>query len=162
MDAVAYVVLEHTVNSRRMRARAVATEFVSNINASTVCSSCGAQPIEWHREEHEQKPNSRVSSLRTQGGSIARIQQEMDLCVPLCRSCHMKVDGRLNRLRQASPQKKGQIYVDPSPCSCCLRLAKPLRKGLCTGCYNHHSGLRLRKTNSCDGCCSTGGNNGLV
>lgn len=128
--------------NRREIARQIATEFVNEVNARTFCNRCGAQPIEWHREEHEGKPNSRVSSLRTQGSTIARIQREMDLCEPLCRRCHMKEDGRGIRLHLAGPYQKGQTYVDPKPCINCGKLAKPTRRKMCNHCYLKHMGIR--------------------
>lgn len=112
------------------------------MNGRTVCERCGAPGIEWHREEHEQRPNARVSSLRTQGAPITRIQAEMDLCTPLCRSCHMAVDGRGERLHQAAPYRKGQSYVDPKPCVNCGKLTKPTRRGRCNHCYIKHMGIR--------------------
>lgn len=130
--------------------------FVSSVNAATKCQECGAQPIEWHHFGHCKKPNARVSSLVTQGCSIARIQAEMDVCEPLCRTCHMKVDGRMASFLAARPRQPGSSFVDPSPCSCCGRVVKPLRRSLCSGCYNHQTGLRLRSRPVC-GCRRTGG-----
>lgn len=118
----------------REELRVVATAFVDEVNARTLCVHCGAQPVEWHREEHVDRPNARVSSLRTQGASVDRIQAEMDLCVPLCRSCHMIEDGRLVALRSAAPYQKGKIYVTPRPCIDCGREFKPLRRGRCWSC----------------------------
>ena len=120
--------------TRRLK-RAIATEYVNNINNQTFCRVCGNQPIEWHRHEHEEKPNSRVSSLRAQGVSVQRIQQEINLCIHLCRSCHMKEDGRLEALHKNKPQQKGNIYVSQQPCCDCGKMAKPLRKGRCWTCY---------------------------
>jgi hypothetical protein len=121
------------VPSREER-RVVATLFVDAVNARTVCAHCGAQPVEWHREEHVAKPNARISSLRTQGASLQRIRAEMDLCTPLCRPCHMIEDGRLDALRAAAPYQKGQTYVPPEPCIDCGRPFKPLRRGRCWSC----------------------------
>lgn len=140
----------------REERRLVATEFVNEVNSRTVCMVCGSQPIEWHHEDHPKQPNARVSSLRTQGASIQRIQREMDRCTPLCRLHHMEIDGRLASLRSNQPYQRGKTYVGKLPCSCCGRAAKPLRNGRCVTCDNHHSGRRIRKTNSCDGCCFGG------
>jgi hypothetical protein len=130
----------------RKRLAARNRKWVDEVNAVTVCAECGAQPIEWHGFHHAQgKAHHRISSLVARGVSITRIQHEMDLCTPLCPACHVRVDGRLDNLRATQPYQRGQIYVGTLPCSCCQQLAKPLRKGMCTGCYNHHTGLRRRK-----------------
>lgn len=135
-------------NKERIR---LATEFVNEINGRTKCKRCGDQPIEWHRELHELNPNSRVSSLRIQGASISRIQKEIELCEPFCRRCHMEIDGRMKKLKDNQPYQKGKTYVPRLPCSCCGKLSKPLRNGMCSGCDNHHSGRRLRKSeNHCN------------
>jgi hypothetical protein len=140
------------MNEKREKARKIATEFVSGINKKTFCKLCGRQPIEWHKKAHEKFPNSRVSSLRTQGASIQRIKLEIDSCEPLCRSCHMKIDGRTEALIKSMPYKKGHTYVEKIECFCCKKFFKPLRNGMCSGCDNHRSGRRVRKTKSCDGC----------
>ena len=127
---------------RRIECREIATAFVNEVNARTVCAECGDQPVEWHNDDHPEYPNKRVSSLRTQGASIQRIQAEMDRCTPLCRLCHMKADGRLDALRSSQPHQKGQIYVPPQPCSDCGRPAKPLRRGRCNHCYVKMMGIR--------------------
>ena len=137
----------------REQRRSEATYFVSEVNSKTRCQVCGGQPIEWHHDDHPKHPNARVSSLRTQGASIRRIQKEMDRCIPLCRRHHMEIDGRLDNLIANHPRKRGDIITVPVPCSCCNRPTKPLRNGMCVTCDNHHSGRRLRKTASCSGCC---------
>ena len=138
------------VNNKRVINRAIATEFVSSVNSKTFCAYCGKQPIEWHHADHPNQPNARVSSLRTQGASITRIQLEMDRCTPLCRTCHMIEDNRMANL--TGVYKKGVIYVGPKPCICCSRSVRPTRRGMCTGCYNHHQGLRVRKRPNGCGC----------
>ena len=141
-----------TVKARRMRNRKIATEFVKEVNSNTFCRVCQAQPIEWHHDEHPDRPNDRVSSLRTQGASIERIQREMDRCVPLCRKHHMEVDGRIEALLLSRPYKKGVTYVPPKPCNCCGRTTPRTRNGKCVTCDNHWSGRRVRLTISCEGC----------
>lgn len=156
MDAAAVVVpMKMTTKERRAKNRAIATEFVNEVNSKTPCAHCGGGPIEWHGVHHIGKENARISSLRSQGCSTKRIQKEMDLCLPLCRSCHMIEDGRLATLAENAPRQKGQTYVQPKPCSCCGRVTKRTRSGMCSTCDNHHSGRRLRVTNSCDGCCGS-------
>ncbi len=127
---------------RRALARIIATKFVSEVNAGTNCTKCGKKPIEWHREYHEEHPNSRVSSLRAQGCSVQRIKNEMALCEPLCRSCHMMDDGRLQILKETQPYQKGQTYVDYQPCKECGKLTKPLRRGFCNYHYIKFMGIR--------------------
>lgn len=105
------------------------------MEAITVCAHCGGGPIEWHAEYHVTKPNARVHSLAAQGASIARIEAELERCVPLCRSCHMKEDGRLAALHRNKPRQKGVVLVGPRPCSECGRPFKPLRRGKCWTCY---------------------------
>lgn len=139
---------------KRKEARIIATRFLAIIESNTPCQNCGGKPIEWHNNSHPDKPNNRVSSLRTQGCSIERIQREIAICTPLCRRCHMKLDGRLASLLSKSPYKIGRVYVPPRPCLCCGVNTKRTRNGMCSTCDNHHSGRRLRKGRSCDGCCS--------
>lgn len=132
--------------------RAVATEFVKQVNRSTVCVNCGAQPVDWHHDDHPQRPNSRVSSLRAQGASIPRIQREMDRCTPLCRKCHMQADGRAAALFAAQPNQPGSVLVPPLPCVECGKPAKPRRKHRCYSCYERQRcGGRMHR--GCDGCC---------
>lgn len=106
---------------------------MKEVRARTVCVRCGAQPIDFHREEHVAHPTWRVPILVTGGVSPARIQREIDLCTPLCRRCHMTVDGRLERLKAA---RYITPTVPPRPCRECERMYKPLRKGFCPGCYD--------------------------
>jgi deoxycytidylate deaminase len=131
-----------TAAEYRARRRAVATAYVDEVNSRTVCSRCGAQPVEWHHPDHPSEPNARVSSLRTQGASVERIQREIERCTPLCRTCHMEEDGRMDALRGAGPRKKGQVYVEPSPCDDCGRPTKPTRRGRCNHCYLKFMGIR--------------------
>lgn len=63
-------------------------------------------------------------------------------------------DGRMNQFE--GPYKKGVIYVEPKPCDCCSKLTKPPRRGMCVTCYNHHMGIRVRKTISYPGCFQNG------
>ena len=130
---------------RRKAKRAVATEYLHKVTAGVMCAHCGALPIEWHKPEHIDRPNDRISALRTQGASVERIQRELDVCTPLCRSCHMIEDGRLTALRANQPQQKGATYVGPKPCVVCGKLTKPTRRGRCYGCYNKLMGIRQPK-----------------
>lgn len=64
----------------------------------------------------------------------------------LCRRCHMIVDGRLAKLREAQktacllPRKKREKNP-PVPCVNCHAPSKPTRKGRC-----HNCDMYLRKT----------------
>lgn len=72
------------------RARA----HVARVRASTVCEICGKQPIEWHHDDHVEKPSRRVSTMAENGRPIEEIQAEIDRCTPVCRGCHQAIDGR--------------------------------------------------------------------
>lgn len=107
-----------------------AKQHVKNIRTVTVCRQCGAQPIDFHRDEHVQHPTWRVSNLAGGGAPIRRIDAEIELCVPLCRKCHMDLDGRLADLPRLAPRR----ILPPKPCEKCGQPAKPLRNGLCVRC----------------------------
>lgn len=113
--------------------RATAQAFVREVNARTVCAECGAQPIEWHNPAHLERPYFRVATLALQGRSVDRLRAEMEASTPLCRSCHMKVDGRSAALTEARPRKAGDCFA-PKPCAACSQPFKPLRRGLCNRC----------------------------
>lgn len=51
----------------------------------------------------------------------------------LCRSCHMALDGRAEKLAENSRARHRPL--PPKPCLKCTRLYKPLRRGLCSACY---------------------------
>ncbi len=53
--------------------------------------------------------------------------------VIVCRRCHMEIDGRLTKLADCGRQRKPD---PPKPCSRCERLYRPLRRGLCSRCYD--------------------------
>jgi len=54
--------------------------------------------------------------------------------VALCRRCHMRIDGRLETFRE---QARTRDKIQPAkPCSRCGRLYKPLRRGMCSRCYD--------------------------
>lgn len=117
-----------TSKERRIVNRKLATDFVNEVNSKTFCTHCGAQPVEWHHEDHPNNTNKRVSSLRTQGVSIRLIKIEMAKCTPLCRSCHMKEDGRIEALIKS--------HRPVTQCISCGKFVKILR-------------------DRCDGCCSS-------
>lgn len=117
-----------------MESRRAARRFVSEVRALTVCERCGRQPVEWHHDEHVAYPHRRVGRLVSLGASITRIQREIAMCTALCRSCHMDLDGRAAALTAARPRKKGDVFP-AKPCRECGRPSKPLRRGLCSRCY---------------------------
>jgi hypothetical protein len=118
------------------KAKLEARIFVDHIRANTICENCGKQPIEYHRPEHEENSNDRVAHLVALGFSIDRIKMEIALCKPLCRSCHMKEDGRIERLHDNCPNKKGMELVPPIHCIKCNKLTKPTWKKMCRSCYD--------------------------
>jgi 5-methylcytosine-specific restriction endonuclease McrA len=80
------------------------------------CEGCGAPASDRHHRDENPRNNSR--------GNISQ----------LCRRCHMKVDGRLERLKsmpRAAP-------MPAKPCSVCGVLSKPLRKGKCHSCHEFY------------------------
>ena len=131
-----------TESERRAIRRERNVLYVETIRSNTFCEECDAQPVEWHHDDHPLKPNSRVSSLMSQGVSIRRIQQEIDICEALCRSCHMAADGRTKKLQDAKPRQAGSLHVPPKPCIVCLRMTKPTRRGMCYKCYTKSRGIR--------------------
>lgn len=116
---------------RSSERKAVAQAYVAEVRRRTFCSTCGSQPIDWHSDTHLEKKNNRVSNLAKNGYPIARIQAEIDICEPLCRSCHVRVDGRAEMLASYS---RNRPVAPPKPCRICGRLRKPLRKGRCGAC----------------------------
>lgn len=117
-------------NAAMLAIRARNRAFITEVNARTFCAHCGAQPVEWHNPEHVElnRQAYRISSLVVNRAAIKTIQTEMARCTPLCRRCHMAEDGRLEALRQANPLI--------TACVECTREAPPLRKGLCSRCYD--------------------------
>jgi len=66
----------------------------------------------------------------------------------LCRKCHMAVDGRSAKLAAWSPVHNQP--EPPKPCNQCTRLYKPLRRGLCSLCYDRlrRSARRIRSASN--------------
>jgi hypothetical protein len=85
------------------KSRQKAKEYVKRMREVTVCDVCGKQPIEWHNDAHLTDRNRRIAGLSSRNFAIRTIQREIYACQPLCRSCHMKMDGRMGNLRN---QKK--------------------------------------------------------
>lgn len=80
----------------------MARRVIKEIRAGTVCSKCGAQPIEWHDPTggHTLKPNSMVSSMVGKGLRLETIQAEIARCIPLCARCHRLVHRPLRTRSQ--------------------------------------------------------------
>lgn len=76
----------------------IARAFVAARRAVTVCARCGRQPIEWHSDRHLVRPSRRISTMAGKGYSPEKIAEEMALCEPVCRRCHVHGDGRLAHL----------------------------------------------------------------
>lgn len=70
--------------------RRAAREYVKARRQSTVCETCGAQPVDWHSEGHAEKPHMRIASMAARGDSVERIAREIENCHALCRRCHMR------------------------------------------------------------------------
>lgn len=110
-----------------------AAEYRAQLLRDTVCAECGAQPIEWHHRIPQGPGDKPVSTLIVQGASRARIDREIAKCDPLCRSCHMRRDGRAAALSAARPFKCGDKQP-PKLCEKCGIPANPLRRGYCPSC----------------------------
>lgn len=114
----------------------IAKTHVAEIRAKTFCIHCGRQPVEWHNEEHEYNSNRRIAHLVALGFPISVIDEEISECEPVCRSCHMKFDGRTDSLVAAAPQQKG-YSEQPIPCGNCGTSTKPNWRGMCRKCYDY-------------------------
>jgi hypothetical protein len=68
----------------------------------------------------------------------------------LCRSCHMKIDGRLLKLTAFGAAKRGRTKP-VSPCSICGSPAKPIRRGRCSRCSQYWTkhGVERPQSDSC-------------
>lgn len=121
-------------------AKRKARRYLARVRARTVCSKCGGRPIEFHNEEHEKDSNRRVAHLAALGFPVQVIAAEISRCEALCRSCHMKLDGRLAALLAARPRQAGMVFP-AKRCTRCGKRYKPLRRGLCNAC-NHRQRAR--------------------
>lgn len=115
------------------QSKVLARRFITRVRRVTRCLRCGGKPIEWHNPTHLTRPNMRVAHLVALGFPVHRIQAEIDSSEPLCRSCHMRTDGRLDALMKARPRQRGSAFP-AKPCLSCGQEAKPLRRGLCNRC----------------------------
>lgn len=113
--------------------KAAAQMYVDKIKAGLACVSCGALEIEFHNEEHIEYPHRRVSNLVSRGESLEIIDREIRRCTPICRSCHMQLDGRMDGLLESSKSR----IKPPEHCIFCNKLDKRLRDQLCARCYRY-------------------------
>lgn len=68
---------------------------------------------------------------------------KLENVIIVCRSCCMKLDGRLETLRLLNkrprgPNKNPRPTKPPQPCIICTVLSKPLRKGKCHACNEYY------------------------
>jgi len=96
--------------TKRSRAR---RKFV---NLGT-CEECGEKPATERHHKDEDTGNNARENL-----------------VFVCRLCHMKIDGRLEKLHEA--RRKVPIKP-PKPCARCGKPTKPLRRGRCSACETY-------------------------
>lgn len=80
------------------------------------CERCGKPATERHHKDDNTFNN------------------DPDNIMIVCRSCHMAVDGRTAKLAEYSRQNNHPL--PPKPCEQCNREYKPLRRGLCSKCYD--------------------------
>ena len=129
----------------RHRLRPEVKLAIDELRSQTHCKTCGKQPIEWHGEHHPKEPRLRISNMVDLGYRLEDVLAEVSRCEPLCRSCHMKEDGRTKALIDAaSLANKGKSKVALRPCSQCGTLSL-LRKGLCKRCYHRDYMRAYRK-----------------
>jgi len=123
----------------------IAKTYMKALRDRTVCAICGRQPVDFHHKDPDASKDRWIAHLTVLGFPIPRIEAELAVCEPLCRSCHMKQDGRLAFLNANKPFPKG-VQLPPKPCTSCGIPAKPLRKGLCNKC--NHQKRRDSKRNA--------------
>jgi hypothetical protein len=113
---------------RETRARA----HVDKIREKLKCASCGSPhcvtPIEFHHDDHPAHPERRVGSLVKRGAPLEEIDLEISKCEPLCKICHLTLDGRIEAFIE-----RGRKYGEQ--CIWCNKLDNHLSKGLCRTCY---------------------------
>jgi hypothetical protein len=78
------------------------------------CEKCGKPAVDRHHKDG--------NTLNNKPSNI----------IPLCRRCHMKEDGRLERFKKSPRNKKS-----PKPCVNCSRVVKVTRHGRCSKCSEY-------------------------
>lgn len=86
--------------------RAAAREYVDGLRKTTTCAACGQPMRDWHNPEHVHSPHQRIANMVTHGVPISEITAEIAVCIPLCRACHMREDGRLEQLQKTQFLKR--------------------------------------------------------
>jgi hypothetical protein len=109
---------------------------IKALRNATRCFDCGGQPIEWHAEHHNVNPRQRISTMVRDGCGLNEVMAEINRCEPLCRRCHMKADGRLEKFAKVISGARGR-KTPSTICMNCGQLCKPPRKGRCSRCYDH-------------------------
>jgi hypothetical protein len=108
---------------------------IKELRARTVCARCGRQPIDWHAEHHVGRSGQRISNMVGAGYKLGAVLAEIARCEPLCRSCHMREDGRAAALAVAHRAKPPPRRKVPQPCTSCGRICMREQAGLCMSCY---------------------------
>lgn len=81
---------------RNKRTEAKIREFYENYKATHPCIVCGESAPECI-DFHHLRDKVDVLAHMVKGGSLRKLKEELDKCVPLCANCHRKVhSGRLD------------------------------------------------------------------
>lgn len=80
------------------KAAQAAMDHLQALRDKTPCSRCqklfagqdGVRGIQWHHPFGVQVPENRVSQMAAAGDSIQEIDEEIERCLPVCASCHMR------------------------------------------------------------------------
>lgn len=115
--------------------KAMARAYLAAVRQDTRCVRCNGQPVEFHHPDHVAAPNQRVAHLAALGFPVPRIASEIAKCEALCRSCHMKEDGRSAALVASRPRQKGTM-LPAVPCRVCGVPSRPTWIGACRRCYD--------------------------
>jgi 5-methylcytosine-specific restriction endonuclease McrA len=84
-----------------------------------LCEECGAPAMDRHHKDGD-TGNNVPSNIAI-----------------LCRSCHMKADGRLDALRSMAIENAARLVKPERPCIICNRMTKLVRKGRCPACNQY-------------------------
>lgn len=104
----------------RMMYKQRVRDWYEDYKLSIECAHCHlpgniwADKIQFHHKDPETK-TANVSSMVQWGWSIERIQEEIDLCLPLCEDCHAKVHGFKSAEDMCPWRTTSSSLEDPSP-----------------------------------------------
>jgi ribosomal protein L37AE/L43A len=89
------------IKARQCRARIQRRnrDYIARRRAESCCSNCGRQPVDFHNEAHAGDHKRRIGAMTGHTVSLATIEAEIQRSTPLCRRCHMRLDGRIHNLR---------------------------------------------------------------